>query len=83
MASRDPFTDPLVASQDPLYLSRGRPTAPYEGENPYPEIGRTAPYEGETLFPEVASHTGPCVSPLTGENKRGLATRGVCDFPIG
>ena len=55
----------------------------YEGENPYPEIVRTAPCEGETLFPEVASHTGPCVSPLIGENKRGLAARGVCDFPIG
>ena len=57
--------------------------APYEGENLYPEIGRTAPYEGETLFPEVANHTGPCVSPLTGENKRGLAAPGVCDSPIG
>ncbi len=57
------------APQDPSRsLSKGRPTAPCEGE---------------TLFPEVANYTGPCVSPLTGENKRGLAAPGVCDSPIG
>ena len=89
------WRDPRVAtpSQDPLCLSlharpslslsRGRPTAPYEGENLFPETGRTGPCEGETLLPEVGRTPGPCVSPLTGENKRGLAAQGVCDSPIG
>ncbi len=50
MASRDPFTDPFAASRDSLglslharpslSLSRGRPTAPYEGETLFPEVGR-------------------------------------------
>ena len=93
MAIRDPFTDPFVASQDPLCLSPEdglRPPAsktlsvsPYEGENLVPEVGRTGPCEGETLLPEVGQTPVPCVSPLTGENKRGLPARGAFDFPIG
>ena len=70
--------DPLVASQDPLglslharpsplqrtSLSRGRPTAPYEGENPYPEIGRIGPLRGRDLVPG-----GPCAhGPLRGRD---------------
>ena len=84
-----PLHRPLRCVARPsLSLSRGRPTAPYEGENfKYPEIGRTAPYEGENLFPE-AGRTGPCEGetcsrrlgeprapaslPFIGVNKRGL-----------
>jgi len=40
------------------------------------------PFAGENLFPEVERNPGPCVSPLTGENKRGLPTPGFCDVPI-
>ena len=84
LSSRRETLSVSPCTQDPLCLSlHARPSlSPYEGENPYPEIVRTAPCEGETLFPEVANHTGPCVSPLIGENKRGLAAPGVCDFPI-
>ncbi len=96
VASQDPLfasQDPLGLSPEDdlrpparrpsLSLSGGRPTAPYEGENLYPEIGRTAPCEGGNLLSEVGRTPGPCVSPLTGENKRGLAAPGGCDFPIG
>ncbi len=77
MAGREPFTDPS-SRRETLSVS------PCEGENLFPEIGRnTGPCEGENLLPEVERTPGSCVSPLTGENKRGLAARGVCDSPIG
>ncbi len=63
-----------------LSLSRGRPTAPYEGEDPYLEIGCTGPCEGETLFPEVANPTGPRVSPLKGR-PRGVLRRRESAIP--
>ena len=64
-----------------LSLSRGRPTAPYEGEGPYLEIGRTGPCEGETLFPEVGQTPGPCVSPLHRGEQEGSCGAGSLRFP--
>ena len=91
MASCDPFTDRFVASQDSLGFSlHARPSLslPTRERTCSRRLGaqargRTAPCEGETLFPEAGRTPGPCVSPLTGENKRGLPAQGVCDSPIG
>ena len=51
---------------------RTRGVFPFTGETLSLETGHTGPFEGETLLPEAGRTLGPCVSPLTGENKRGL-----------
>jgi len=67
MAGRAPFTDLLVASYDPLGLSPEDDRRP-----PASKTLSVSPLEGEDLFPEVGRTPGPCVFPLPGEAKRGL-----------
>jgi len=71
MAGREPCTDTLFASQDPLCLSPEDDLRP-----PASKTLSVSPLEGEDMVPEVWRNPGPRVSPLTGEIKRGLPLHG-------
>ncbi len=76
-AGHDPITRPplpLPASKT-LSVSLQRTTyGPLRGREPVPGDWAHGPVRGRDPAPEGWANPGPCVSPLRGENKRGLAT---------